>query len=571
MLHARIALREQGGAQPLASEWRPEDRAGRLRAVAELAFRMQHEGGEEMSRAPLVRAWSDAVHLLPAGWTQEQRDGFLVWLVNSAGVMVDRSDGSVSFAHLSFQECLAADHLFRTTEGEARLAKMRELGASTGWWETLRQWAALLADQNPDWLRPVLTGLQESERLRWLAGSILADGAGDDVDLERWAGRLDGRSVRQAEEAHRCAAAWRASRRGSRRAILARALPQGLAAAHWLDATAMRWWASSAGIELVLPDRLSWLEFPKVSPGALARSRALAGENWLMPWHGAVVLLRLWPSWRARLALSLQSWLELGGSRRGLSQLARSLWSRPELYRATATGFARRFAQDWLRYFLRCFGQYTLRGLDTKCLADLEQCYQLNLWHADRYSGADFLDCLNRGTLGAGWYYVRDLRSGSRLDAVLHRVLTVWQVHEEPHIHDFVTIELDSIGGRVGARAVLGGEVGKMAKSGSLSLFHHACHSSLHPDDPAAALTLALQQHAGDEPAEDRALLESLAREPEQREGVLSWGQQYWVRGDLVMEDGSHLTLDELADELGLPRLPLLEDQPPELELDVPP
>ena len=47
----------------------------------------------------------------------------------------------------------------------------------------------------------------------------------------------------------------------------------------------------------------------------------------------------------------------------------------------------------------------------------------------------------------------------------------------------------------------------------------------------------------------------------------LSWGLQFIVRGDLALEGGAVLTLDELSDELGLPRLPYLEELPDELDL----
>jgi len=67
---------------------------------------------------------------------------------------------------------------------------------------------------------------------------------------------------------------------------------------------------------------------------------------------------------------------------------------------------------------------------------------------------------------------------------------------------------------------------------------------------------------------EDKALLEDLARHPEKREPPLSWGLKYLVRGDLVLEGGEVVTLDELAREVGLEPLPYLEDMPQELEVD---
>lgn len=68
--------------------------------------------------------------------------------------------------------------------------------------------------------------------------------------------------------------------------------------------------------------------------------------------------------------------------------------------------------------------------------------------------------------------------------------------------------------------------------------------------------------------SEDHALLTDLAQHPEKRESPLSWGLQFIVRGDVLFDDGSVATLDELCDEAGVPRLPYLEDLPDELEVD---
>lgn len=41
------------------------------------------------------------------------------------------------------------------------------------------------------------------------------------------------------------------------------------------------------------------------------------------------------------------------------------------------------------------------------------------------------------------------------------------------------------------------------------------------------------------------------------------------VRGDIVMRDGAVVTMDKICKELGVPPLPLLEDMPPELAIDL--
>ena len=64
---------------------------------------------------------------------------------------------------------------------------------------------------------------------------------------------------------------------------------------------------------------------------------------------------------------------------------------------------------------------------------------------------------------------------------------------------------------------------------------------------------------------EDRALLVDYAQHPEKAGEPLCWGLQFFVRGDVMLEDGSIVTLDELFANSGLPPLSLLEDMAPEL------
>jgi hypothetical protein len=98
------------------------------------------------------------------------------------------------------------------------------------------------------------------------------------------------------------------------------------------------------------------------------------------------------------------------------------------------------------------------------------------------------------------------------------------------------------------------------------SAFEKSLVKLSRPLDP---LWPALARHiARRSTPEDRALLSDLTQHPEKREPPLSWGLQFIVRGDVMLRDGSVVTLDELADEAGLPHLPYLEDMPDELEVD---
>ena len=59
-----------------------------------------------------------------------------------------------------------------------------------------------------------------------------------------------------------------------------------------------------------------------------------------------------------------------------------------------------------------------------------------------------------------------------------------------------------------------------------------------------------------------------MAVNPEKRQGELSWALQYLVRGDVLLSDGTEVTLDELCVEAGIPLYPLLEEMPPEFEYE---
>jgi hypothetical protein len=152
---------------------------------------------------------------------------------------------------------------------------------------------------------------------------------------------------------------------------------------------------------------------------------------------------------------------------------------------------------------------------------------------------------------------------------------------QEQWVQNFSSVDLLSFG-RAGARVSLA-SARSDKKSAEISLLSKACQLSLHPeqnskdfDRELAGLTPKLDplwptlaRHlARRSTPEDRALLADLARHPEKREPPLSWGLQFIVRGDVMLADGSVVTLDDLADEAGVPHLPYLEDMPDELEVD---
>jgi hypothetical protein len=154
---------------------------------------------------------------------------------------------------------------------------------------------------------------------------------------------------------------------------------------------------------------------------------------------------------------------------------------------------------------------------------------------------------------------------------------------DEPWWLRFSFLEFGSVLGRSAPRSTLAhGQIPDGEPL--LALFRAACRASFAPGDRSlrAAIAGACDTFDGDplwpalarhvariSTAEDRALLEDLARHPEKREPPLSWGLQHYVRGDLVFDDGSVVTLDELCARAGLAPPPFLEDMPDELDIPV--
>lgn len=213
--------RFEQGALSLPGEWRPEDSEERMRQVADLAFRLQSKGYRGHSRSPIVQLWDDVEALLPSAWSKSERLGFLSWLVGPAGLLTDRSDGTLVFSHLSFQEYLSAWHLNATIDGkEGRIETFLKYLPNRTWWETLRLWAALVDKQNPGRLDSVMDFLgRSSDHGLSLSGMIFSDGHGGDGAFKAWVDLLARRISLGfwPVEVDLCAQAWSGSRQEERR------------------------------------------------------------------------------------------------------------------------------------------------------------------------------------------------------------------------------------------------------------------------------------------------------------------------------------------------------------------
>jgi hypothetical protein len=582
LLTALPNRKEQEGARLGREQWRPDDSEERMRVVAEFAARLQRAGYVISMRSTLVYSWDVMAVLLPSWKPDSRRQGFLAWLAGPAGLLTDRADGKLAFTHLSFQEYLTAWHLNATFEGTAeRVEAFRSLLENSTWWETLRLWAALIEKQNRQRLDAVLTALAEENDLGFsLVGTILADGLGTDERFRRWLDRL----VKILAQGwplllEICAQAWSSSRQEERRQELTERLNAEASAQTWLGWLRYEALANQASLQADLPlqeigtfDRtlISQLQGMPVSCTAdMAWGRILSGLSPIWPLNPLLPgLLQVWPGRRRLAGLRLQVAHLSGGTRWDISQLAKFALQAPEKNRdwvSKARALTRYLHPDLARYLTRDL------AVDLDVLLDRAGSWTPD-W--DRFWNRDSARDSARDL-------ARDWARGWARDSAGHWATPLGLEPEQPWTRAFSSVELLSWG-RAGARASLANvrlaEVSPESRllsqaakhslnlSGDKDSFHRLLTSQPRYLDP---LWTALARHlARLSTPEDRALLIDLAQHPEKREPPLSWGLQFIVRGDVMLADGSIVTLDELADEAGLPRLPFLEEMEDELEVD---
>nr|WP_275939318.1 NACHT domain-containing protein [Polyangium spumosum] len=595
LLSARPRSKEAEGARAPSVMFRPDDAAERMRVVAELAHAMQTRGYQEQGRSSIVRTEEELCEMLPRRYAEAQRRGFVAWLVSAAGVLVDRADGTFSFAHLSFQEYLVAHHWAAVVEGHAARLKVCQLHLrQLAFWETLRLWAAIVEDRNPEHLEALLAELMNGWDADgfWLAGVMFADGLGE-VQFEAWCARLPERfHVHEQVRASAAARAWATSQQEARRERLALAWPEVAARTRWLPGViAAAWWQEARlGREEAEPPAMSRLLSGAGEGQGVARGRALGGSSPVWPGDPPELsLLHLWPGPRGPAAARLQTLISLGGGREHLGRAARKILvperEERDLARQMARSLARSWAKeaahdDWVRTWALDLARDWAMDLSRSWAREWTRDFGLDLaryWA--RYLARYWTRDLARDwAMDLSRYWARDWAQDWVFDMAM-----AWAdelaLPEEPWTLDFAAVELAGTG-RAGTRAVL---AFSEPKEPLLRLFHEACRLSLRPRSDGGPFRRALvEMPAGIDPLwpalarhvarlstpEDRGLLCELAEHPERREKPIAWGLRYYVRGDLVLDDGTEVRLDELCDEAGLARLPWLVDMPDELEVD---
>ncbi len=395
LLAAHPDLGASEGVELEHRQWRPSDSEERIRAVAALAHSLQASGYQE-GRAQISLTWRHAIDLLPAVWERAHKEGFLAWLVGRAGVLVDRIDRDeddhaeavfVSFAHLSFQEHLAAFHLSISADGtEERVTLLRPIIGRPGWWETLRLWAGLIHDRNPTQLSSVLERFADDPESRWLRGAILADGNSATPDFESWAIKLASAPDLASDLAIACAEAWATSKQTTRRTALAAAVSKSTSTLQWMQRARIGRWATIGELE-VAASVTAIPEPPATSPAALCELKAMFGVSVWFP-MGEATLLRLWPTRRISVGTTLQICATLGASREHLTSVMKAIAKRTSSdvetyssyvdamsadFETVASGEAAAdFCREAAREIIRCFGlAHVQRRIDRGLLAQL--------------------------------------------------------------------------------------------------------------------------------------------------------------------------------------------------------
>lgn len=580
LLSERPGMQMDAGALLLTGQWCPsENGRERFQIVARMAHDLQTKHTPQQSTAnvaaPIAVSKATLRKYLPVEWSVREKNGFLLWLCGRAGIMVDNTEDNIWFAHLSFQEFMTAWHLNNNYVGDDAPARFAELVANPLWWETLLLWAALLNDQSQERAEKLLQTMLENGHVL-LVGMMLADGVGTDTMMDSWAGMFASLLCqRWPQQAERCARIWQASRQEVRRDKLISVLHNTAAEADWLA-----WLRFSQFLEQVgdrTQPRINYPESARQAPAAalsnlapsgtiisakqFAGGRVLSGIHSLWPGYPEG-LLHLWPSERRRITLDLQRLASINVNRAILSVFLGEMPQQQPFRSARACALDLDLALDRDRY--RAFARALALARDLDRVLDHNLAHNLN---RDLTRALDFALNLD---LGLAFTRVFDLAyeqeaSNFQLVNIMARYFlgtstlrtSLCLLVVPPSHHSNKTLfPLYLI--TVAARVSVGIQTASEELAEAIAL---AKRSGIDTFWIAFARHIALLSTA-----EDHALLKDLAAHPEKREPPLSWALQYIVRGDILLPDGSEVTLDELCAEAGVPPYPLLEDMPPELE-----
>jgi len=568
---------------------------------------------------------------LPLDWPQPlppgvdhdlARVGFIDWLFTDTHLLTDRSDDKLAFSLQAIQEYLAARYLHRTrTDEPSRASFYQEHMNQPAWWHVARLWAGLLFDDDPTLVDSILGKLVESNDPGViLAGLILADGNGSSQLMERWVDRfVELLMTRWPAGAMDCSIVWSVSSNVAFRRRLEERCASAIAGASLPHVLRLERFVYSEDLASAVapPPPLKDIAEGKVTERVVAMGRIFAAANplWPFPMNAELALLNLWPGRRRRWGLHLQLAAFCGATRQELAQMIPRfsdpmprridpgpislMLFQPDapwelgLDRVRVTPFLRKIACETLQHLAHdvhysispSFDAFAIQGLIrqyTRIWSQLVYFKSAQGVQSDTLmkQWRQFIEAIARLPMQwvQYWMYNSEWDTLPELVSRIH----VHQLGIEPLPHwavDFIALEKGTLGWGC-ARTLIAEMDGAITL---ITLFAKACKLSLDPkQDPNAFIQMVAEMDGAPEMrfwlpfachiarlsnGQDREQLEDSVRHPEKQADPFSWGLRYMVRGDVMLLDGSVVTLDELSDELNLPRLPYVEEMPEEIEL----
>ncbi len=594
-LHNLLNAREQRGVLLSREQWRPSDNEVCMQVVASLAHSLQVKGFHGAERSQLQFTWELATEMLPQEWDSQQRHGFLDWLIGAAGVLIDRTDGTLVFSHLSFQEFLVAWHMDATIlTSDAVAQQILEYVGDSRWTETLLLWSARISGKNRERFAQIMRFVIEAERGPALVGSTLAEGFGTTEMHVAWSDYFTEMIVAgdQIADIEALLHRWRISREETRRNLIIAKLDDTACKCGWQVwmriETAVRLLGSKVGPPLPHNVAAAALVTATRSPNQAASGKSIAGGRILC--SGAPLwpsepsdlwLFQLWPCSRRHISLRLQNAIASGAT---LQQVLAGTVRELQLLNGK-------------RQPVKLPRERIPTEINVELLNDVEAelgSYWSLMWPESTASWVtDWA-----GFWTPYWKYPRDQNATSSMArewaqdiASNNRNAPTWSTgwaHESAQswvkqwsldecpmwLSDFARSEFLSLN-----RYLTRSFAKRIPQQTDLEqLFALACRISFENEPDARlidgfdellhekgsrvdSMWISLARFlAGQCSNDDRSLLCDLAANPGKKESPLSWGLQYVVRGDLLLSDGTEVTLDQLCAQVGAPPLPYLDE-----------
>jgi 3',5'-cyclic AMP phosphodiesterase CpdA len=374
MILQRPTRKQTVDSKPPPWQYTPEDVDERLRVAAMLAFNAQERSRDKKLQTVEIE-WAQMQDSLPTNWVTEKKDGFLRWLIESAGLLKSQADKTLSFVHHSFQEYLSAWYLSKKFTQMHELKKVcKDRMRIVRLWDTLRLWAAEV-NIMPENLEPVLEFLMEDKKYGfWLAGSLFADGIGSEKAFRKWRQRMVGNlAFCFAQPVSTCAQNWARSRQDFRRKEIDKTIERYRTECNWLQLYRLNLWNEESSNTDASPS-ISKSTITQLMHEALegnsstfknfAVGRILTNASYCWPGDKiSTMLLQLWPGKRRLAGISLQCLVTFFDGNRQLRNNAHQLLKTAGICllkeeEATDPVEHESCVRDWAIYWARNLSKY---------------------------------------------------------------------------------------------------------------------------------------------------------------------------------------------------------------------